>query len=464
MVIQSPIITPVARHVIAMVLTRSQTAKARAELAQISPQCRTLSATATAIVLQAKVKTTGSRSLGPASKASKEKKPVSSEKLAKTALADRRELAVDGPPAPRTRKGKRAAEKTNLSLPPVTTLPDAAKTKHGQIAFDRHELQAVGSLELADAHAPTLANKIHWIWQKRNFRPVSDATEAEFDAFYGAIEPALRLATMWLTQVEYRNFWGTLMAGRVKATTVEMIWPESIPPHEWPRCLAQIEVFLRNHHHDFTFRPLPYSWALTEPQDTIFRRSRTVLHEEFFYVGYRMHQVATASQQLRYLFLFAMQLVEQLAHVIYQKRRLEENFAEVIKESIGFVHVDAARPHLHLGIAWEQLLLGGRLQILNHAATPLAPYGLALLPMDMVRGDPFKDSQRRISALPMDWINRIFSQEWWTEVRQAPERPRLPSVRATVNRLVDQEDFHNNTYESTGYANGEDKQVRGIGF
>lgn len=311
---------------------------------------------------------------------------------------------------------------------------DAASTKLSQATFDRQKFQASGFLELEGARAPNLINEIHQIWQKANFRPPSLAKEHEFDAFYTTIEPALRLASMWLTGVEYRAFWAPLMTGHIEAMTLETKWLEIIQPESWPACLTKMNAFIQGHHHYFNFGPLTRSWALTEPKDTIFRRSRTTLHEDFFHVSLTTFKTATPSQQLRYLFLLAMQLIEQLAHIIHHKRRLEENFVAVIRESTGlFPHSSTtAAPRVHLGLAWEHFLLGGRLQLLHHITaipTPLALDGLALLPMAVARNDknPSKDAQQRISPLPMQWISDFFCQEWWTAIRTAPEYP--PSSR-----------------------------------
>lgn len=94
-----------------------------------------------------------------------------------------------------------------------------------------------------------------------------------------------------------------------------------------------------------------------------------------------------------------------------------------------------------------------------------APHGVVILPLDMLRGPPFRDPQRRNAPIPVNWISDQFNERWWKErtrvQRKKPVHPPMLSAGASVNKLTDSEDFRNNVNESDDHRDFILHHVRG---
>lgn len=337
-------------------------------------------------------------------------------------------------------------------------------TQHGQIGFDRSELQDSGSLEFGGACVPTLSNDIHSIWDMGNFDliPVGVIARTEKDAFYEAFKPALRLASLWITCPEYQSFWRTMLRGRIQVATGEE--PTSILRAKTFGRKALMQEFLEiagNSH--FRFVPLIGQWAMTYTKGEI----TTDLHDDFYHLSASIFETATTSEQLRFLFFVAVNLVHELAHRVFQERWQTELPDEPLPPSEP-VFQDIDVPHDELGVAWEQYMFGGRIQAINLTPTPGVPDGLVRLHLDMVKppGDnAFKDPQRRIAPLSTEWISKLFSQTWWGDkakkAEKAPGNPGLSPLRATVFYTTDDNVFRTDAYDTRADSGRDSRQVCG---
>lgn len=349
---------------------------------------------------------------------------------------------------------------------------------HGEIGFDRQELQDSGSLESGAAKSPTLTNEIHELFHKKRF-VFDEGPRAEWDEAYEVMKPAFRLVSRWITDPIFRSFWTALRSGALEqidkefsddplaAPTYKIELYDLIEPDQREGLGDEVPAHFLEcaKNHIFRFRPLHGAWAQTRSQtvrhnfDDCTRKewpfsSATVLHDDFFFLSITAFRTATKSAQLRFLFFLAVNLGHELAHLMWQKSQAmdmdtESMYAVLDWEPFFF---DSPDPHDELGIAWEHFMFGGRIQPLNQCANPFVPDGLAILNLEMVRKSPFMDPDCRIAPLLTDWISNQFSETWWgrrdkkaTQAKR-PGHPGLGPVRATVNRTTDSNVFQTNTY------------------
>lgn len=386
---------------------------------------------------------------------------------------------------------KRATKATKATNPRSAIIkrrfrpkPSSTNTMHGEIGFDRQELQHCGSLESPAAKSPTLTNKIHQLFDKKRF--VFDREPpAEWDEVYETMKPAFRLVSRWMTDPIFRTFWTALRSGAIEridkgffddpeaAPTYKIELYDLIEPDEREELWEEVpDHFLEcAKNHVFRFRPVRHAWAQTRsqtirhdsddgPKEEWPFSSATLLHDDFFFLSYTFFTTATKSEQLRFLFFLAVNLGHELAHLMWQKSQAMDMDTESMYSVLDWepFFFDSPDPHDELGIAWEHFMFGGRIQPLNQCATPFVPDGLAILNLEMVRSSPFMDPECRIAPLLTDWISDQFSENWWerrgrkaTQARR-PGHPRLGRVRATVNRTTDSDVFLTNTYYQSSDA------------
>ena len=363
--------------------------------------------------------------------------------------------------------------------------PSSTKTMHGQIGFDRQELQDSGSLESGAAKSPTLSNDVHELFNKNRF-VFDEGPPAEWDQVYEVMIPAFRLVSRWMTDPIFRTFWTALKFGVLEkidqeihadpqaAPTYKIELHDVIAPDEREELGNQVPAHFLEcaKNHTFRFGPLYGAWAQTRSQtvrhdyDHHLREewpfsSVTVLHHDFFLLSATTFQTATKSAQLRFLFFLAVNLGHELAHLMWQKTQaidMETRSMYAILDWEPFFF-DSPDPHDELGIAWEHFMFGGRIQPLNQCATPFVPDGLVILSLEMVRKSPYIDPDGSIAPLLTDWISDQFSETWWGrrdkkgKRARRPGHPRRGPVRATVNRTTDSDVFQNNRYYRSDDAN-----------
>ncbi|MCJ1470840.1 hypothetical protein MMC07_009487 [Pseudocyphellaria aurata] len=383
-------------------------------------------------------------------------------------------------PATYATRQPRSRGPTAAPRPRFRPRPAATKTMHGEIGFDRAELQDSGSLESPAAKSPTLANDIHRFFSKDKFI-FDDGLPPYWDEAYEAMMPAFRLVSRWLTDPRFRKFWNCLSFGEVRQVDqgnslrghdlsyeIELENPGADRLAEFEDMFPDtIDGCAVDHH--YQFRPVADAWAESRSQTTPNGRrptrwpftSMTFLHEDFLLLSHTTFPAASKSKQVRFLFFLAVNLAHELAHVLWHYHwSLENNNADqksILKWEPFFMNIK--EPHDELGIAWEYFMFGGRIQPLNHTKTPFVPDGLVILPLDMVQERSYTSPLCQIAPLLTEWISDQFSENWWTKRSKKAARARLPGhprrapIRATVNRTTNSDVFVTNAYR-----NGEDSQ------
>lgn len=390
---------------------------------------------------------------------------------------------------------QKRARRPGIRRPRFKAKDNSTKTMHGQIGFDRQELQDSGSLESGAAKSPTLANVMHDFFAKEKFIfdwEETDLWPENWDEAYEVMKPAFRLVSRWITDPIFRSFWIVLNFGKFEEldygnlrTGDPVAYKVELSPHvdadELQELADRLPTLFRASatHHYFRFRPLSHAWAETRSQsafnedfdsddDVMLRNTSTTLssvtflHDDFLFLSRTHIQTATESQQVRFLFFLAVNLAHQLAHHMWQSRWALENpdqhhgqYASLDWEPFLYER-SREDSHDELGILWERFMFGGRIQPLNQCPSPLAPDGLAILPLTMVTENPYADFGIGIAPLLTDWISDQFSETWWRKrgkkaaAARRPGYPRRALVRATVNRTTDSDVFQNHTYRKGG--------------
>ena len=334
-----------------------------------------------------------------------------------------------------------------VNVPP-TYVPRSPtqNTQHGQIGFLDDELWASGALDIGAARLPTLSNAIHDIWEKDNFDFPSESFE-ECDRVYELLAPSLRLASRWLTHIDYRSFWTDLLYGEIRVSDIDGVLPTIIKADRSKAKFVLPAFRELSGSALFTFESYADTWMNTSTRGQL----TTTLHGSFFDDSVPQNDT-TVSERLRFLFFLAVNLVHEIAHRIFQERwHTEQPGVPLPRRDPAIVSKETEDTHDELGIAWEQYMFGGRILVTNFESSAMATLGLVRFPVDMIQGDPFSDPQRRIAPVAVEWINNLFSEQWWTDKKKNLERMpgyiQLTPLRATVPYTTDSSVFRDNSYD-----------------
>ncbi|KAL8765373.1 MAG: hypothetical protein Q9209_007521 [Squamulea sp. 1 TL-2023] len=327
-------------------------------------------------------------------------------------------------------------------------------------SLDSIEAARTGGLEYRHATMPTLTNDIHDIWdhaRHANWKFDQQVTYEDdilytdngldHDQEWRIIEtlmPAMRLASLWLTRPEYRGFWATVLYAPCTFDEDEEVWrlAEEAVDMTPERCNDMEErlrdVATKNH---FIF-DRTQKWASTRivSQDdpltwrgTVYAPGYvTILDTRFMDAVWptdrpengKRWQENTTSSKLRCLFFFAVNLGKQLAELLWMDRCNRETEGEGLgRKPCIFVH-DLA--HLDLSHAFEELVLGGELNVVKNAG-PMCSAGLALR---IKEGVVDADAGFEVGIIHMKGIAQHFSAEWWNKpgCGRADSTARLPVV------------------------------------
>lgn len=158
------------------------------------------------------------------------------------------------------------------------------KLRHGEVGFDREELQQFGSLESALAQLPTLKNPVHEIWHKNSFTFFAMHYPRNWDEQYRAMRPAFRLVSRWLTDEVYQTFWSSLRFGYLQkfqpsGSSRFLIKRASLSAS--PKMLLADELAAIGETHRFHFVTVQHAWVRTRAGDTTNLESRMDLHRDF---------------------------------------------------------------------------------------------------------------------------------------------------------------------------------------
>lgn len=327
-----------------------------------------------------------------------------------------------------------------------------------QMRFQRRSLDSSGhgitelGTEDSKAQVPTLTNAIHPIWAFRNFTFSGEPSKKhriQNERAYEAIAPALRLASHWIEEPEFEEFWHTLWSGglshneKTGAVTIPARGPGGVygktPFHELKivrykgpaqeetailmQELAELESL------EWRFEPTAVKYvglSTTTGQVSTLHDwfERDILYDS----DSPPLSTRTTSERLRVLFLFAVHLCRQLVQQVYH-----HNWAQFSQ--------DTPPPHIskvlfetspgtfdYLEVSWDTFMFTGSIVKVNpHKLVHVdCPDGLAIALGR--RAAEWRDSAspKTFAALPMRWINDLFQDEFWSQKGRGTYYPRLP--------------------------------------
>ena len=293
--------------------------------------------------------------------------------------------------------------------------------------FKPQELNEKGAIALRDCRLSNLYNDIHPLLG-------SDRFDDTPDAIYDALKPALRLASLFLSQPACMQFWVTLAFGE-RIDDPEM---SQIHGQRCRRIRSHVKLTEERastiicHLHDlgkkglihFTFRQdLLHTrlWGCSAPiyeyRHQELTKSVIRLHSDHYVVAQKLRTLRypELSQQLRFFFQFAVLLVHELAHSIegafVKLRHNEWDELQRTKVYIEPFFFDWRRSP-ECGKAWEQVTFGGEIQPINYRAD--GSHGLGF--SDWPPRSSFLDPDRRTwYSVSMSYIERLFQVSTWNK-------------------------------------------------
>ncbi|KAI4223105.1 MAG: hypothetical protein L6R36_005670 [Xanthoria steineri] len=324
--------------------------------------------------------------------------------------------------------------------------------------LNRKEVAKRGGLEFGRAAMPTLNNPIHDIWNpallgkwKFDQQVVSDPTlytdnnldRDQKQSIVDTLTPAMRLATLWLTRPEYRDFWATIFYAPCTFDEERRVWQLAketvdMTPARCNELNARLQTIGSSNHFVFentrdwastisisqtdslTWRTSKYTFGSVTRLDPSFKEAVCPIDGP----NTRRWQRNTPSSKLRFLFFLAVQLGGQAAELLW----LDRCRNELIDKNVGrntriYVH---DIEHVDLSLALQELVLGGRLQELNESG-PMCSDGLALKIFEGVV-DP--DPGYEIGIVHTKGINYRFSSDWWIRTGDmGPQRLQVEKAR-----------------------------------
>ncbi|KAI4152510.1 MAG: hypothetical protein L6R39_001790 [Caloplaca ligustica] len=343
-------------------------------------------------------------------------------------------------------KGTQLKEETDKT-PRLSNLEHTNEDDHTLKSLHKPNAETVNALEIPEAAMPTLTTDIHDIWDRcrhDNWKFHSQLSHNDDWRIYETLTPAIRLASLWLTRPEFQGFWTAIFYGPLEpenrgsshlstncsASGTErhsLLHLTGEPVGMTPKLHQDMEKRLRDvaRKTHFRFAPLEATkgqWARTE---TISRRNSdswrgdtfapgfgTTLHDDFMYIPWPnasppVWKESSTCVKLRFLFLLAVQLGGQLAELLWmdrcQREKGEEGLMRRACFSVGNIW------YHRMSDAFESLVLGGRLQIINNLPSPLCLDGLAVTAIEHV------GTAAEVELLSMHEISARFSSAWWAE-------------------------------------------------
>jgi len=277
--------------------------------------------------------------------------------------------------------------------------------------FHHSELLAAGILELSCAKPSNLDNRIHPIFRRKNFCQLHPST-------YEALIPALRLASLLITEVHCLEWWvSTLFGHRVPVSNLpkkrSVILP--VDPITADHFFATKEYLLGlKSRITLRFRAqdeAQYAYG-TQFRSASGRGQQVIEFSDRFrdFIESGGFANSSVSHQLRFLLFFALNMVHELAHAVFDTRAdstlsREPYVAHDVKEGLFFMEI---------GDSWERFIFGCKIQPLSgevgysedcrfglHRFSPSARY-----------------ENSTFGAIPMGYINALMSKSRWEAVRK----------------------------------------------
>ena len=320
---------------------------------------------------------------------------------------------------------------------------EEAPLRHGFLAED---VINYGAIQMPGARHPNLTNEIHPIFQRNAF----DGCE---DDVYEQLTPALRLASMFLTQPTCAQFWVTLAHGerhvdqkmtsrmgrlqhritkdiklsmdqatkvtdyikkiagkyRVHFTFVQRMMAEGV---KWAGVTQKVE----NYSCDAEWSPN----QKRDPTDPDLLRIHTRLSSDWYVAAKKLSKLRfpDTAQLLRFNFGFAVLITHEICHAIelaHIRTRPDwvpdSSWNADLQQEIGhepFFHDN----HLpELGYTWEKYIFGGKVWPINDRMDCL--HGLCITDWPARSSDIWDSSKIEYHTIPMTYIEPLFQMKTW---------------------------------------------------
>lgn len=304
-----------------------------------------------------------------------------------------------------------------------TKYPQDSNCPPSRDYFHDSELLAAGILELSCAEPSNLDNRIHPIFHHENFCQLHLAT-------YETLAPALRFASLLITEVHCLEWWVSILFGRrVPVSNLSkrrsVILP--IDPITADHFFAAKEYLLslksRITLRFMTQDEAQYAYG-TQFRSASGRDHQVIEFSDRFrdFIENGGFANSSVSHQLRFLFFFALNMVHELAHAVFDTR------ADSTLGKEPYVARDVQRGlfFMEIGDSWERFIFGCKIQPLSgevgysedcrfglHRFSPSARYENSIF-----------------GAVPMGYINTLMSKSRWEAVRKKGVRMlRCPEAR-----------------------------------
>lgn len=300
------------------------------------------------------------------------------------------------------------------------------------------------------ARTPTLTNAIHPIWAFGNFsftRQPDGKNRSLNQQTYEAISPALRLASRWIEEPEFEEFWHMLWNGSLSYD--EEMNAVIIPARESngryaglimePNQERTASLMLRL----AELEDLEWKFAPTDVEAVGFSTTQghvTMLHGSFEHLIQQDPDPSpltawTTSGRLRILFFLAVHLCRQLVeHVHHYNWRQEFGTGQPPpRPATSVVYFEADEDTFdYLHHAWETFMFTGPIVQINPARknTVNCSDGLAIALGRRAR-EWQGASPKTFAALHMPWISDVFRNTFWSRKKDSRYHPLLPGGQNT---------------------------------
>ena len=303
-----------------------------------------------------------------------------------------------------------------LKMAPSLSHDTSSSSRHSQVPkrlripeyFYDSELKVAGILELSCAKPSDLNNPIHPIFYYRNFHQLSLPT-------YETLMPALRLASLLVTEVHCLEWWVFILNGHclpipdIQKRRSVLISIKPITTHHLSATKDRLLELSDCIDFQFTAQDSVYGMQIRSRAGRSFQVIKfSNKFQEFIEDGGFTN--SSVSQQLRFLFFFALNMVHELSHAVFDTRT-----DSVLSDEPYTDHdVESGLLYREIGDSWERFIFGCKIQPLVgkdsypeecryglHRFTPSAHYE------DIAFG-----------AVPMGYICALMSKSRWKAVRK----------------------------------------------
>ncbi|KAI9771579.1 MAG: hypothetical protein M1839_002772 [Geoglossum umbratile] len=285
----------------------------------------------------------------------------------------------------------------------------AKKTVHNEI-FRNDDSSPVSSgyLDLPFAKPSDLDNEIHPIFRFENFDIPHDQ--------YKALALAFRLASLLITKEHCIDWWVSIYFGRHCTTRGNHQVVMNINPITKDLITATKNALLHLASNiSFRFKVTP------NPEYHIFGgqyRSRSGqqnvrLSPEFRkLIAEGSIPSASLSQQLRYFFFFAVNIVHEVAHAFYQSR---PDICKNYQEPYFYPDMETGIFDHEIGSSWERSIFGGKIQPNLEGPDESKSVESCFYGLQRSKGP---DDGNNFGAIPMHYICSMMSKSKWSMVKE----------------------------------------------